>query len=192
MSRSERRAALMLPRMSTVPAPKPPTDNQHLLQWVHEMAALTRPDRIVWCDGSEVERERLTKIAVNEGVLIELDQTKRPGCYYHRSNPNDVARMENLTFICTPTKDDAGPTNNWMDPEEGYKKLGALFAGSMVGRTMYVVPYVMGPLGSPMAKIGVEITDSVYVALNMRIMTCLLYTSPSPRDRTRSRMPSSA
>jgi phosphoenolpyruvate carboxykinase (GTP) len=161
----------MLPRMSTVPAPKPPTDNQHLLQWVHEMAALTRPDRIVWCDGSEVERERLTKIAVNEGVLIELDQTKRPGCYYHRSNPNDVARMENLTFICTPTKDDAGPTNNWMDPEEGYKKLGALFAGSMVGRTMYVVPYVMGPLGSPMAKIGVEITDSVYVALNMRIMT---------------------
>jgi len=157
--------------MSTVPASKPPTDNKHLLQWVQEMTALTRPERVVWCDGSEAERERLTRLAVNEGVLIELDQTKRPGCYYHRSNPNDVARMENLTFICTPTKDDAGPTNNWMDPEAAYKKLGALFAGSMVGRTLYVVPYVMGPLGSPMAKIGVEITDSVYVVLNMRIMT---------------------
>ncbi|MBA3547322.1 MAG: phosphoenolpyruvate carboxykinase (GTP) [Nannocystis sp.] len=157
--------------MSTVPAPKPPTDNQHLLQWVQEMAALTRPERIVWCDGSEAERERLTALAVKEGVLIELDQSKRPGCYYHRSNPNDVARMENLTFICAPTKEEAGPTNNWMDPAEAYKKLGALFEGAMAGRTMYVVPYVMGPLGSPMAKIGVELTDSVYVALNMRIMT---------------------
>ena len=157
--------------MSTANAPKPPTDNPHLLQWVSEMAALTKPDRIVWCDGSDEERARLTAQAVAEGVLIELDQTKRPGCYYHRSNPNDVARVENLTFICTETKDDAGPTNNWMDPAAAYAKLTPLFAGSMVGRTMYVIPYVMGPLGSKMAKIGVELTDSIYVALNMRIMT---------------------
>ena len=157
--------------MSTAPAPKPPTDNQHLLQWVQQMAALTRPDRIVWCDGGEAERVRLTAQAVEEGVLVELNQDKRPGCYYHRSNVNDVARVENLTFICTPTKEDAGPTNNWMDPAEAYKKLGGLFEGSMAGRTMYVVPYVMGPPGSSLAKIGVELTDSVYVVLNMRIMT---------------------
>jgi len=157
--------------MSTAPASKPPTDNPHLLQWVSEMAALTRPDRIVWCDGSEEERAHFTAQAVAEGVLIELNQDKRPGCYYHRSNPNDVARVENLTFICTETKDDAGPTNNWMDPAAAYAKLTPLFAGSMVGRTMYVIPYVMGPLGSKMAKIGVELTDSIYVALNMRIMT---------------------
>jgi hypothetical protein len=157
--------------MSTDPAAKPPTDNQHLLQWVRETAALTKPDRIVWCDGSDAERARLTAVAVEEGALQELNQDKYPGCYYARSNPNDVARVENLTFICTPTKDDAGPTNNWMDPDAAYKKLGALFDGAMKGRTLYVVPYVMGPIGSPMSKIGVEITDSVYVVLNMRIMT---------------------
>ena len=157
--------------MSTAQASQPPTDNQHLLKWVTEMAALTQPEHIVWCDGSEEERTRLTALAVSEGVLTELDQAKRPGCYYSRSNPNDVARVENLTFICTPTKDDAGPTNNWMDPAEAYKKLGGLFDGSMRGRTMYVIPYVMGPLGSAMAKIGVELTDSVYVVLNMRTMT---------------------
>ncbi|HEY0134758.1 MAG TPA: phosphoenolpyruvate carboxykinase domain-containing protein, partial [Nannocystis sp.] len=157
--------------MSTAQAPQPPTDNQNLVKWVTEMAALTQPDRIVWCDGSEEEKARLTELAVSEGVLTELDQSKRPGCYYSRSNPNDVARVENLTFICTPTKEDAGPTNNWMDPAEAYKKLGGLFEGAMRGRTMYVIPYVMGPLGSAMAKIGVELTDSVYVVLNMRIMT---------------------
>ena len=157
--------------MSTAQASQPPTDNQHLTKWVTEMAALTQPDHIVWCDGSEDERARLTALAVETGVLTELDQDKRPGCYYSRSNPNDVARVENLTFICTPTKEDAGPTNNWMDPAEAYKKLSGLFEGSMRGRTMYVIPYVMGPLGSAMAKIGVELTDSVYVVLNMRTMT---------------------
>jgi phosphoenolpyruvate carboxykinase (GTP) len=150
---------------------KPLTKNAHLLAWVKEMAALTKPDRVVWCDGSEEERERFTKEAVASGILLELNQEKLPGCYYHRSNPNDVARVENLTFICTPTKDEAGPTNNWMEPKEAYAKLGTLFDGSMKGRTMYVVPYIMGPAGSPMAKIGVELTDSIYVALNMRIMT---------------------
>jgi phosphoenolpyruvate carboxykinase (GTP) len=157
----------------------PPTDangkvltrNPHLLKWVAEMTALTKPDRVVWVDGSEEEKERLTKEAVSQGVLLQLNQDKLPGCYYHRSNPNDVARVENLTFICTPTKEEAGPTNNWMAPDEAYGKLRKLFDGSMRGRTMYVIPYVMGPVGSPMSKIGIEITDSVYVVLNMRIMT---------------------
>ncbi|HYH99864.1 MAG TPA: phosphoenolpyruvate carboxykinase, partial [Hyalangium sp.] len=126
-----------------------PTKNQALLQWVAQSARMTQPDRIVWCDGSEEEKARLTDQAVKEGILIPLNQQKRPGGYLHRSNPNDVARVEHLTFICTPNKTDAGPTNNWMDPEEAYTKLGQLFEGSMKGRTMYVVPYVMGPLGSP-------------------------------------------
>ena len=147
------------------------TKNAHLIQWVTEMAALCKPDAIVWLDGGEDEKRRLLEQAVAEGTLEPLDQQKLPGCYYHHSNPNDVARVEHLTFICAPTKEEAGPTNNWMAPDEAYKKLGALFDGSMKGRTMYVVPYVMGPLGSPLAKIGVELTDSLYVALNMRIMT---------------------
>jgi phosphoenolpyruvate carboxykinase (GTP) len=147
------------------------TENQKLLAWVKEMAQLTKPDNIVWCDGSEEEKRRLTELAVKEGVLEPLDHKKLPGCYLHRSNPNDVARVENLTFICTPKKEDAGPTNNWMAPSEAYAKLRGLFDGSMKGRTMYVVPYVMGPIGSPLAKVGIELTDSVYVVLNMRIMT---------------------
>jgi phosphoenolpyruvate carboxykinase (GTP) len=113
----------------------------------------------------------LTEVAIGEGLVTPLNQQKLPGCYLHRSNPNDVARVEQLTFICTPTKDEAGPTNNWMAPDDAYSKLGKLFDGSMKGRTMYVVPYVMGPIGSAMSKIGVELTDSVYVVLNMRIMT---------------------
>jgi len=147
------------------------TENPHVLGWVAEMAKLTKPDRIHWCDGSEDEKRGLTEQAVAEGILIPLNQKKLPGCYLHRSNPNDVARVEHLTFICTPTRDEAGSTNNWMHPDEAYAKLRGLFDGSMKGRTMYVVPYVMGPVGSPSAKIGVEITDSIYVVLSMRVMT---------------------
>ncbi len=147
------------------------TRNPALLGWVREIAERLAPDQIVWCDGSEDEKKRLTEQAVKAGILIPLNPKKRPGCYLHRSNPGDVARVEHLTFICTPTKDEAGPTNNWMAPTEAYEKLGKLLAGSMRGRTMYVIPYVMGPLGSPMSKVGIEITDSIYVVLNMRIMT---------------------
>ena len=152
-------------------SPPAPTRNPSLLSWVRDMAVLCKPDKVVWCDGSEEEHDRLTKHAVETGVLIPLNPKKRPGCYLHRSNPNDVARVEHLTFICTPEKDEAGPTNNWMAPAEAYSKLTKLFDGSMKGRTMYVLPYVMGPLGSSLAKVGIELTDSVYVALNMRIMT---------------------
>jgi len=147
------------------------TRNKALLDWVRDSAGLLKPDRVVWCDGSEAEKERLTRHAVDTGVLIPLNPEKRPGCYLHRSNPADVARVEHLTFICTNTKELAGPTNNWMAPDEAYGKLTKLFDGSMKGRTMYVIPYVMGPVGSPLSKVGIEITDSVYVVLNMRIMT---------------------
>ncbi len=147
------------------------TRNQHVLSWVSEVASMTKPDRVVWCDGSVEEKDRLTKEAVDTGVLIELNQEKRPGCYLHRSNPNDVARVEHLTFICTDTKEEAGANNHWMAPKDAYDKLGKLFDGSMTGRTMYVIPYIMGPAGSPFSKVGVEITDSIYVVLNMRIMT---------------------
>jgi phosphoenolpyruvate carboxykinase (GTP) len=146
-------------------------DHPTLRTWVDEMAALCQPDRVFWCDGSEAEKAALTAEAVRTGVLVELDQQKWPGCHYHRSHSSDVARSEHLTFICTPTRDEAGPTNNWCEPEEMYQKLEELARGSMRGRTMYVVPYLMGPPGSPLAKVGVELTDSVYVVLNMRIMT---------------------
>jgi phosphoenolpyruvate carboxykinase (GTP) len=147
------------------------TTNTHLKTWVDEVARLASPERIHWCDGSEAERKELIKQAVAQGVLIELNPQKLPNCHLHRSNPNDVARVEHLTFICTPTKEEAGPTNNWMPPEEAYKKLRALTEGCMRGRTMYVVPYLMGPVGSPFSKVGIELTDSIYVALNMGIMT---------------------
>ena len=145
--------------------------NKAVREWVEEMAKLTRPDSIVWLDGSEEEKERLTKEALSTGELYELNQKELPGCVLHRTAVNDVARVEHLTFICTSKKEDAGPTNNWMSPKEAYEKLGKLFDGSMRGRTMYVIPYSMGPVGSPFSKIGIEITDSIYVVLNMRIMT---------------------
>ncbi len=155
--------------MSTFSTPL--TTNPHLKSWVAEMAAMCQPDEVVWCDGTDQERLRLTEHAVRNGVLHPLNQEKHPGSYLHRSNPNDVARVEHLTFICTPSKEEAGPTNNWMAPQEAYAKLKGLYTGSMKGRTLYVVPYCMGPLGSEHSKIGLELTDSVYVALNMGIMT---------------------
>jgi phosphoenolpyruvate carboxykinase (GTP) len=144
--------------------------NPILTKWVEETAALTKPDQVFWCDGSEAEKDYLTAQAVAQGVLIKLNQDKLPGCYYHRSHPNDVARVEQCTFICTPDRDEAGPTNNWAPPKEMQVKLRALLADSMRGRTLFVIPYLMGPAGSPMTKVGVELTDSIYVVLNMRIM----------------------
>lgn len=145
--------------------------NKAVKNWVEEMALLTKPDRIVWIDGSEEEKVRLEKEAFSTGELIELDQEKLPGCVLHRTAVNDVARVEHRTFICTSKREDSEPTNNWMAPSEAYEKLGKLFDGSMKGRTMYVIPYIMGPVGSPFSKVGIEITDSIYVVLNMRIMT---------------------
>jgi phosphoenolpyruvate carboxykinase (GTP) len=145
--------------------------NRSLQSWVDECARLCRPQSVVLCDGSEDEKERLTRLALEQGELIELNQRALPGSYLHRSAPNDVARTERLTYICCPDKEDAGPTNNWMDPREAYDRLRGIFDGSMRGRTMYVVPFLMGPASSPFSKVGVEITDSIYVALNMRIMT---------------------
>ena len=147
------------------------TQNQNLNAWVKDMAELCGPDRVHWCDGSAAEKISLTKQAVAAGILVELNQEKLPGCYYHRSNPNDTARVEHCTFICTETAAEAGPTNNWAAPAEMYQKLYGLARGGMKGRTMYVVPYLMGPPGSPLTKIGVELTDSIYVVLSMRVMT---------------------
>jgi phosphoenolpyruvate carboxykinase (GTP) len=146
-------------------------NNKYVNEWVDQMAQLTQPDEIVWIDGSEEEKDRLTKQALSTGELVELNQETYPGCYYHRTAENDVARVEHLTFICTSKKENAGPTNNWMEKSYAYARLGNLFNGSMKGRTMYVIPYLMGPPGSEFSKVGIEITDSIYVVLNMRIMT---------------------
>jgi len=139
--------------------------------WVDECARLTQPDRIHWCDGSEEEYRALIAGMVQDGTLLELNSQKNPGSYLHRSHPSDVARSENLTFICTEQKDDAGPTNNWMSPREAIDKLTPLFRGAMRGRTLYVVPYLMGPAGSPYSRMGIELTDSAYVAASLKIMT---------------------
>jgi len=147
------------------------TNNPNVLKWVDEMVALTKPDKVVWIDGSKEQLDALRKEAIATGEMIELNQEKLPGCLYHRTQPNDVARVEDRTFICTKNKEDAGPTNNWMDPQEMYAKLTPMYDGVMKGRTMYVIPYSMGPIGSPLAKVGVEVTDSIYVVLNMEIMT---------------------
>ena len=148
-----------------------PVRSRALIDWVNQSARLTKAHKVVWCDGSEHERGRFTDRAVAMDVLLPLNQVLRPGCYLHRSNPNDVARTEERTFICAPSKDDAGPTNNWMAPDSAYQQLGGWFDGAMHNRTMYIVPYVLGPVGSPFAKVGVELTDSLYVVLNMGIMT---------------------
>jgi phosphoenolpyruvate carboxykinase (GTP) len=147
------------------------TNNQHLLKWVNDMAAMCQPDNVVWLDGSEAENKRMVEDALAQKIFLPLNAQKHPGCYLHRSNPNDVARVEHLTFICSRNKEDAGATNHWMAPDEAYAKLKTLFTASMKGRTLYVIPYVMGPLGSEHSKVGIELTDSLYVALNMRIMT---------------------
>jgi phosphoenolpyruvate carboxykinase (GTP) len=140
-------------------------------QWVEQVAAHTKPDRIVWCDGSAAENQRLIEEMLASGTLERLNEEKYPNSYLHRSDPSDVARTEHLTFVCTEKQEQAGPNNNWMAPADAKAKVGELFKGAMKGRTMYVVPYIMGPVASPYSQIGVEITDSPYVVVNMRIMT---------------------
>ena len=147
------------------------TNNKNVLKWVDEMVALCKPDKVVWIDGSEEQLKALRDEAIATGEMIELNQEKLPGCLYHRTAPNDVARVEDRTFICSKKKEDAGPTNNWKDPEEMHALLNKLYDGVMKGRTMYVIPYSMGPIGSKMSKVGVEVSDSLYVVLNMDIMT---------------------
>jgi phosphoenolpyruvate carboxykinase (GTP) len=147
-----------------------PTTNQHLIRWTEKMADLCQPAAIHWVDGSEEENTYLCNVLVGTGTFIRLDQKLWPGCYYARSSPNDVARVEGRTFVCSLSKDNAGPTNIWEDPFVMRKKLKALFKGCMRGRTMYVLPFSMGPIGSPMSQIGVQLTDSVYAVVNMRIM----------------------
>jgi phosphoenolpyruvate carboxykinase (GTP) len=145
--------------------------NHDVSAWVDEVARLTQPERIYWCDGSDAERRAIERELIASKDLLPLNPASFPGCHLHRSDPSDVARVEHLTFICTAKRDDAGPNNHWMPPHEAHAKMDALFAGCMKGRTLYVVPYCMGPIDSPLSRCGVEITDSAYVVLNMRLMT---------------------
>ncbi len=147
------------------------TKNKNVLAWVDEMVALCKPDSVIWIDGSEEQLQKLKDEAIATGEMIKLNQEKLPGCLYHRTQPNDVARVEDRTFICSVKEEDAGPTNNWKDPKEMHAMLDPMYDGVMKGRTMYVIPYSMGPIGSKMSKVGVEVTDSIYVVLNMDIMT---------------------
>ena len=149
------------------PATVPPIVNA----WLDKVRAVCAPDDVVWLDGSPEEHAALIEVGVADGTFVQLNQQKWPGCYFHRSNANDVARTEQVTFICTPDRDSAGPTNNWMNDRQAYAKMRGLFDGCMRGRRMYVIPFVMGPIGSPLAKVGVQVTDSVYVAVSMGIMT---------------------
>ena len=162
----------------TSASPIPAQVNDHVRKWVQKHIELCQPDRVMWCDGSKEEHDALIEQGVQDGTFIRLNQEKLPGCFLHRSNPNDVARSENLTFICTPAPDMAGPTNNWKETKQAYSMMRPVFEGCMKGqgsaspgRTMYVVPFVMGPIGSPLAKVGVQLTDSLYVAVSMGIMT---------------------
>ncbi len=148
----------------------PPTRNKHLLRWVEKMAELAGPTAIHWVDGSQQEYDRLCEQLVASGTFLRLNQQRRPGCFYARSDPSDVARVEERTFICSLSKDNAGPTNNWEDPREMRRKIKSLFRGAMQGRTMYVLPFSMGPIGSKFSQIGVQLTDSPYVVVSMRIM----------------------
>ncbi len=147
------------------------TTNQRLQQWVDEWAQIMQPDEIYWCDGTADEYDRLAQTLVDAGTFTKLDEAKRPNSYWAHSDPADVARVEDRTFICAPTEEEAGPNNNWRDPDEMRAEMKQLYTGSMKGRTMYVAPFSMGPLGSKIAHIGVQLTDSAYVATNMRIMT---------------------
>lgn len=147
------------------------TKNESVIAWVEEIKNLVNPDKVVWIDGSEAQTEALRKEACASGEIIKLNQEKLPDCYLHRTAVNDVARVEGRTFICSKRKEDAGPTNNWKDPKEAYEMLYSIAKNSYKGRTMYIIPYSMGPIGSPLSKIGIEITDSIYVVLNMLIMT---------------------
>ena len=142
-----------------------------LQNWVDQVAKLTQPEDIHWCNGSEAEYKRLINQMCRSGDLLPLDEDNYPNCYLHRSDPSDVARVEHLTYICTRSEADAGPNNHWMSPADAHKKIDALFEGAMQGRTMYIIPYCMGPIDSPYARLGVEITDSPYVVVNMKIMT---------------------
>ncbi len=147
------------------------TNNKNILNWVDEMVALTKPEKVIWIDGSEEQLQKLREEAFSTGEISELNQEELPGCVYHRTAVNDVARVEGRTYICSRKEEDAGPTNNWCDPKEMYAKLTPMYDGAMKGRTMYVIPFSMGPIGSDIAKVGVELTDSIYVVLNMDIMT---------------------
>lgn len=147
------------------------TNNKSILNWIDEKAELVKPDKIVWIDGSEEQLEELRKEACSTGEMIKLNEEKLPGCYYHRTKPNDVARVEDRTLICSKKEEDAGPTNHWMEPSKAYEMLYDIARDSYKGRTMYVIPYSMGPVGSPFSKVGIELTDSIYVVLNMAIMT---------------------